>query len=56
MYDEGIHTEDYSGVLVPECSFSLSEENTAHLQLTVDPLSESDNYGIELYENTLDLL
>ncbi len=37
-------------------SFSLSEENIAHLQLTVDPLSESDNYGIELYENTLDLL
>ncbi len=23
VYDEGFHTEDYSGVLVPECSFLL---------------------------------
>ena len=43
-------------VRVPENSLHLSEEMLAQLRATVDPLAESSNYGIELYEETLALL
>ena len=44
---------DYSGVQVPEGAFTLTPEQLANLQQTVNPLRESNNYGIDLYEETL---
>ncbi len=35
-------------VLVPELHVHLSEAEQTRLQLTVNPLQDSDNYGIEL--------
>ncbi len=45
--------EDYddgdAGIEIPECSFGLENEDLMCLQLAVNPLQESDNFGIELY-------
>ena len=40
-------------VAIPETSLDLTDEEQAPLHQTIDPLSSSDNYGIELYEQTL---
>ncbi len=40
-------------VTVPEMSFELSEVSFAQLQRTIDPLAPSDEYSIDLYEQTL---
>jgi len=45
--------DDDEGVEVPECQFYLSDEHLSQLQETVNPLQSSENYGIELYEQTL---
>ena len=50
--EQGLVAED-DGVQVPHCEFSLTEEHYIELQQAVDPLQSSDNYGIELYEQTL---
>ena len=44
---------DYSGVEAPEVWFTLETEQYRILQQTVDPSRESNNYGIDLYEETL---
>ena len=44
---------DPSGVEVPEGGFSLTDEQFAVLQHTVNPLRESSNYAIDLYEECL---
>ena len=52
--EEGFEVEeDATEFVVPECSFALTTDNFKQLQVAVNPLSESNNYGIELYENTL---
>lgn len=38
---------------MPDCGFTLSEEHFLELQHTVDPLQKNDNYGIDLYEQTV---
>ena len=43
-------------VHVPPSSLSLSDHQLAQLCETVNPLAESDNFGIELYIQTLDFL
>ena len=45
--------DDDEGVEVPECQFFLSDEHLSQLRETVDPLQSSENYGIELYEQTI---
>ena len=40
------------GVQVPQCTFSLEDDHFALLQQSVNPLDNSDNYGIELYEQS----
>ncbi len=50
--EEGLITDD-SSVAVPNMSFHLTEEHQHDLEETVNPLAESSNYGIELYEQTL---
>lgn len=54
--EEGIAVQDDEGVHVPQCSFSLEDAHFEQLQQRVSPLTSSDNYGIELYEHTLDFL
>lgn len=40
-------------IQVPQCDFSLTEEHYIELQQVVNTLQSSDNYGIELYEQTV---
>lgn len=40
-------------VTVPELSFQLIDEHVQQLQEVINPLGESFNHGIELYEQTL---
>ncbi len=58
--DYGVEEEGLPGsdeqVLVPELHVHLSEAEQTRLQSTVNPLQDSDNYGIELYEQTLEFL
>ena len=49
-------SEDYSGVEVPEVGLSLDSEQYMDLRQLVDPLKESNNYGIDMYEETLHFL
>ena len=44
------------GVHVPENRLNLTPETVAVLQLHVDPLAESENFGVELYESTVAFL
>ena len=48
--------DDDSVVQIPECSFVLSDNDFTLLQQTVDPLSPSEEYGIDLYEQTIQFL
>ena len=45
-----------SGVELPQSNIHFSDRDMALLRQTVDPLFLSDNYGIELYEQTLQLI
>ena len=55
--DEHMHTsEDESGVSVPDTRVPFSDQQLHNLQEQVDPLAFSDNYAIELYERTLQVL
>ena len=52
--EEGLAVDDGSDeVLVPECRFGLTDEHLEQLQQEANPLAESQNYEIELYERTL---
>ena len=55
--DGPVPTDDGNlAVAIPECSYTLSDADFALLQQTVDPLGSSDDYGIELYEQTLQFI
>lgn len=43
-------------VTVPENRLNVTQENLTLLQLHVNPLTESDNFGIDLYEATVTFL
>lgn len=53
--EENMTVEDLSetGVTIRQGRFALTEEHLHELQTQVDPLQESENHGIELYEQTL---
>ena len=53
--DEGLTTSDEQ-VAIPESRVRLTPEHSALLQQSVDPMSDSDNHGIELYHLTLHIL
>ena len=54
--EEGLATDvDATSVEVPENTFHLDDEHFEELRQRVDPLSESNSYGIDLYLQTLDL-
>lgn len=41
---------------IPESTFQVSDESMALLRSQINPLSPSDNYGIELYEQTIQFI
>ena len=47
---------DDEGIVVPRCSFTLTANQLQDLRELVDPLSPSSNFGIDLYEQTLNYL
>ena len=53
--EENQTREDSNGtdITVPQGRFALTEEHLHELQTLVNPLQESENHGIELYERTL---
>ena len=52
--EEGPEASDEEGmVVVPELNFQLSPTDYQRLRDHVDPLSPSENYGIDLYEQTV---
>jgi len=54
--DGPVPSSDDSYVDIPESTFHISDENIALLKTQINPLSMSDNYGIELYEQTLQFM
>ena len=44
-----VEEEDADQVIVPECGTLLTEEDYATLQEEVQPLADSQNYGIDLF-------
>ena len=52
--EEGPEASDEEGtVVVPELNIQLSPTDYQRLRDHVDPLSPSENYGIDLYEQTV---
>ena len=51
--EEGVTPYDDDGVEVPPCRLNLSEYPLKELKETVDPVSDRDNFGIDLYERAL---
>lgn len=47
---------DEQGVEVPPTNLALSDEQLAELQSSVNPLDDSDEFGVDLYLRTLDLI
>ena len=56
MIEDGIVSDDSDGVQVPQCDYSLDEDDFHQLQETIGPLQPSDNYGIDLYLATLNFI
>ena len=43
--------QNEDSLVIPETNVTITQEETELLQYLVNPLTESDNYGIELYES-----
>ena len=56
-HDDPVPTDvEVDSITVPEVRFTLSGNQLAALSALIDPLKESNNYGIELYCSVLDHL
>ena len=53
LEEEGLVPNEDVGVVVPHNTFALVDEHQQELLQSVNPLVDSNNYGIELYEQTL---
>ncbi len=51
--DGPIPAEEDTGIVIPEINFQVGEERFARLRQNVDPCAPSENYGMDLYEQTL---
>ena len=47
---------DVEGVEVPPGRFTLNSEHFHELQLSIDPLARSGNYGVDIYDDTLQFI
>ena len=54
--EEGLAANEDDAVVVPENGFNLTDEQFQQLQQSVNPLADSDNHGIELYEETIEFI
>ena len=55
--EEGVGSLDTDdGVVVPSVDFELTDDQFQELQHTVHPLSDSDDFGIDLYIRTLEFI
>ena len=45
-----------AGVMIPTIQVDISDEQIEDLKATIDPLSNSDDYGLDIYQRTLDFL
>lgn len=54
--EEGIAPDNEDGIEVPSISVILTDEQNSQLQASINPLEDSDDYGISLYTRTLQLL
>ena len=54
--DEGIAPSDTHGVEIPHTQPHITDEVRIQLQQNVTPLSESENFGIDLYEQALHII
>ena len=53
---EGPTPSDEGNVVVPEISLNVNEEDFSRLQQLVDPLAVCDDYGINLYQQTVEFI
>ena len=53
---EGPVSSTENSVSIPASSLNFSDSDISTLQTNVDPLTASDNYGIDLYERALTLI
>lgn len=53
--EQGLARDD-DAVVIPENEFGLTYEQLQQLQQHVNPLADSDNYGIELYEQIIEFI
>ena len=54
--EEGITASDREGVQIPSSRAHVSDEQLSELQECVDPLSDSENFGIDLYQQAVQLI
>ena len=54
--EEGLVGDDNSAVVIPENPFGLTDQEMQQLQEEINPLTTSQNHGIELYEETVEYL
>ena len=56
-YDAPIPSQDdENGIEVPECAYNISDAYLTSLNLVTDSLQQSNEYGIDIYENTVQFL
>ena len=56
--EEGMAADknDYDRVVIPECIFSRREDHFSQLQQEINPLGPSNDYGIDIYLTTCQLI
>lgn len=54
--DDAVAVSSKNSLEIPPIDINLSEGCIEILKLMVDPLSQSESYGIDLYQRTLDIL
>ena len=51
-----LNTDDQDTLVVPQNRIKFADHDVRVLRQTIDPLDASDNYGIDLYEQTLQFI
>lgn len=54
--EEGVSVTDTESVEIPSSTIHLTDEQLHQLEESVDPLSDSDNFGLELYQQALEII
>ena len=54
--EDGPEADEEGTVIVPQLNYQLSSTDYQRLRDNVDPLSPSENYGIDLYEQTVQFI